>query len=315
MKRDKVNIFQSYYVIIAVCLIVAIICICKIISELYIDRQGQNYYKTLADEAIGENYTVNNEPKALTEAIDGISDTTQYINPDTIPDKTLGSNSDMSADLNSDNTQITVPNAEEIQDSLIDSQSSRILEQLLNVDINALQKTIPDIVAWIRCEGTVIDYPVVKGIDNDFYLNHLPDGTNSRMGSIFLDCNNSGDFSDLNSVIYGHHMRSGDMFSALEGYREQSFYDKHPVIELYTQDHAYILELFAGYVVNARHETIPISFSNQDDYMKYIDEIKKRSTFQSSVILSKDDKIISLCTCTYSSADARFIIVGKLHRL
>lgn len=179
-------------------------------------------------------------------------------------------------------------------------------------DFEALQKIIPGAVAWIRCPGTVIDYPVMQGADNDYYLGHLPNGDANEMGSIFLDYRSAADFSDGNSLIFGHHMKSGDMFGSLENYKEQSYYEEHPVIYLYTAQGDYVIELLAGYVVDAQREDLPRSFAEAADFERYIAEIRQRSTFAGAVQVSAEDKLVSFCTCTYNFSDARFVLVGKL---
>lgn len=283
MKHKKRNTFRAFYPLLIICLTAVIICTCGIVRELNTYRQGRNYYTALSD---GMENQKDAEEVQFNAAL-GINDTKS----------------------GTDEKQISIfPE----QSSNLPEQSILVPEDLFYMDFKALQESIPDIVAWIRCQGTVIDYPIVQGTDNDYYLKHLPNQTSSKMGSIFLDYNNVNDFSDYNSVIYGHHMRSGDMFSILDSYREQSFYDEHPVIELYTPDHNYILELYAGYVADAKHETIPLAFGDVDEYMQYIFEIQERSAFKSNVVLEKEDRLVSLCTCTSSSSDARFIIVAKL---
>ena len=114
------------------------------------------------------------------------------------------------------------------------------------VDFEALQEVNPDIVAWLYLEGTVLNYPVVQGEDNDHYLYYMFDGSWNGIGCIFLDSRNSGDFTDRNSVIYGHHMQNGSMFACLDGYKKQEFYDAHPTILLLTPEKNYRLELFSA---------------------------------------------------------------------
>ena len=204
-------------------------------------------------------------------------------------------------------TRSTVLNPDKDQDN-IDDESAWVPY----VDFASLRETNPDITAWIKCEGTVIDYPVVQGSDNAYYLSHLPDGAANKMGSIFLDYRNSPDFSDKNSVIYGHHMKNGDMFGTLESYKEQAFYDENPFIALHTPDKDYVIELFAGYVVDAAWETLPLNFENEIDFEQYLTEIRQRSKFDSKVVVTLKDHLITLCTCTYDFSNARFILVGKV---
>lgn len=88
------------------------------------------------------------------------------------------------------------------------------------VNLEAAQEVNGDIVAWIHSPDTVIDYPVCQGEDNVYYLSHLADGTYNRNGCLFIDCENAEDFSDDNTIIYGHHMASGKMFATLIKYAD-----------------------------------------------------------------------------------------------
>jgi sortase B len=180
------------------------------------------------------------------------------------------------------------------------------------VDFDALKELMPDIAAWIHNDGAAINHPVVQGLDNEFYLNHLPDGTFNQVGSIFLDCRNNPDFSDRNSVIYGHHMNSGDMFGRLELYREQAFYESHPVMSIYTEDRDYRVDIFAGYIADAFAESLPVDFADDSDFEAFINDVRQRSAFQSDISVSTDDRLVSLCTCTSGRSNLRFVLVGKL---
>lgn len=186
------------------------------------------------------------------------------------------------------------------------------LEWATYVDFNALRELNPEHTAWIQIPGTVINYPVMQGDDNDYYLKHLPDGKQNKMGSIFLDYRNSPDFTDKNTLIYGHYMKSGDMFAALKKYHEQSFYDRHPTVSLFTPEKDYALELYAGYLLDSAKEVPPLKFKSEADFEQYLADIKKRSVFKSEVSVSTEDKLVTLVTCAYDFENARLIIVGKL---
>ena len=166
--------------------------------------------------------------------------------------------------------------------------------------------------AWLYMEGTVIDYPVMQAVNNDYFLGRLPDGTSHRNGSLFLDYRNNPQFLDKNILIYGHNMRSGDMFGILNNYRNQEFYEQHPVMYLFTPEKDYAVVLFAGYILDSAVEVPPIRFSDADNFLSHIANIKRRSVFRSDVEVDADDRIVSLCTCNYNFVNARMIVVGKL---
>lgn len=105
---------------------------------------------------------------------------------------------------------------------------------LQDIDFEALWEINKDVIAWIELPGTIINYPIVQGEDNEQYLRHLLDGSYHRFGTLFIDYRNAPDFTNDNTIVYGHHIKAGDMFCLLEEYREQSYYDEHPYFLLYT---------------------------------------------------------------------------------
>lgn len=180
------------------------------------------------------------------------------------------------------------------------------------VDFDALLEINPDVVAWIYIEGTNINYPVVQGEDNSYYLTHLLDGTYNGAGTIFLDYRNESDLSDRNSVFYGHHMNNGTMFQQITKYKEQSFYDEHPVCLIMTPNGNYKLEFFAGYVIDMNSQTWKIEFESDEEYAGWLEEALSRSLFTSTVEPTAQDRVVTFSTCTYEYNDARFVLAGVL---
>lgn len=180
------------------------------------------------------------------------------------------------------------------------------------MNFEPIKKELPEVEAWIKLSGTKMDYPVMYGSDNEFYLNHLPNGKQSSSGSIFIDCRNSPDFSDPNTLIYGHRMKSGAMFGVLRYYSNQSYYDKHPVISIFTPDGDYDVELIAAYAFDQTVETPHFVFDDEEDFDNYIREARRRSPFKSGVEVSCGDRLVTLCTCEYTFEEGRLIVVGKL---
>ena len=184
--------------------------------------------------------------------------------------------------------------------------------EMLNRNFTKLREINPDIVAWITLPDTVINYPVVQGEDNSRYLHTTFDGTSNKNGCIFLDAANAADFSDANSVIYGHHMKSGSMFARLCDYKEQSFFDAHPYMYLYTPEKVYRLEIFSAYICEKTEDFGTKNFEDGETRLDYFEELRSRSLINSAVELSQEDNIVTLQTCTYEFYDARFIVHAKL---
>lgn len=181
------------------------------------------------------------------------------------------------------------------------------------IDFVAKQENFPDIVAWIQSEGTTINYPIVQGDDNDFYLHHLPDKSRHRMGSVFMDYRNSPNFLDRATIIYGHDMASGDIFGSLRHYASQSYFEQHSSMFIFTPYSNYQLLLFGGYILDSAYEIPPMHFSGADDFYSYIADIRRRSIFTSYVEVSYGDRIVFLATCVADGAISdRLIIAGIL---
>lgn len=180
------------------------------------------------------------------------------------------------------------------------------------MDFAPLTAVSSDIVAWLYAEGTVIDYPVLHTTDNEYYLTHLYTGESNRRGSLFADFRNTGLFTEKNTVIYGHNMRSGAMFHSFEEYKAQDYYDAVPAMTLYTPAGDYLIELFSGTVEDGSYEFVRFEFASDEEFLAYVDGFRARSTFRSGVAVGPADKIVSLCTCSYEQNNARYMLMGKL---
>lgn len=176
------------------------------------------------------------------------------------------------------------------------------------VDFAALKEVNPDFVGWLSCEGTPIHYPVVQGRDNDYYLHHLFDGSEGRCGCIFLEAQNEPDFSQPHSILYGHHMKDGSMFKSLKGYREQSYYEEHPVLLLLTPEKRYRLEVFAGFVAAEGSNAWQLDFRDEQERQRWLEEQIQRSDFHSDVFPGPEERILTLSTCSYEFQNARYVV-------
>ena len=179
-------------------------------------------------------------------------------------------------------------------------------------DFEELSGRFPGIVGWIRLEGTAINYPIMQWTDNDFFLSHLPDGTSHRSGSIFLDFRNTPDFSDRNSILYGHMSRTDDMFGVLKYFREQAFYDANSIMYIHTPERDYQLAIFAVHLVNSSIEQPTTYFRDDEHFAEYLRKTKSRSMISSDVEVSIEDRIVTLATCAYDFDNARLVVIGKL---
>lgn len=181
----------------------------------------------------------------------------------------------------------------------------------ISVDFNALWETNQDIVAWIYCADTPINYPVVQSDDNNYYLRRLLDGSYNTSGTLFLDCRCNADFMDRNSIIYGHNMKNNTMFGTLPSYTEQSYYEAHPIMWLLTPEQNYKVELFSGFITPSDSESYDV-FYGKADLEKYVEETLQKSTFTADVELNDAGRIITMSTCSYEYENARYVLLGRL---
>ena len=180
----------------------------------------------------------------------------------------------------------------------------------LLADINA------NVVGWLYCAGTPINYPVVQSTDNSYYLNRLYDNQTNSSGAIFMDALNSPDLSDVNTILYGHNMKNGTMFASLQNYDEQWYYEQHPVMYYLTKDHSYKIDVFASYETQGNSDAFTIFFDTEQTYGNYLQNRWAQSRIDTSWLpMSTADNIVTLSTCAYSFDNARYVVQGKVTQL
>ncbi|MGI6069105.1 MAG: class B sortase [Blautia sp.] len=183
-------------------------------------------------------------------------------------------------------------------------------EPPITVDFEELRKINPDVVGWIYIEGIDISYPVVQGSDNEEYLHHTYEGTYNFAGSIFLEHTNKSDFSDCNTIVYGHNMKNGSMFGTLKYFTEKDAYAKSPYIWILTPDGNYRYEIFAAYVTPVNSDTYTLFKGPGKEFQSYMKEMKGNSEIQTrDMEMDVKDKVITLSTCTGNSS-TRYVVQG-----
>lgn len=182
------------------------------------------------------------------------------------------------------------------------------------VDFPKLTAVNQDVIGWIYCADTPINYPVVQAEDNATYLHAGLDGSYLRSGTIFADYRNDRVGKDKQFILYGHSMKNNSMFGSLMGYKKQAYYDAHPVLYYLTPDAEYRIELFAGCVMKMA-DIIYQPNPSAKDYASYIADMRRKSTFTSDVTVSSEDTVVVLSTCSYEFDNARYVAFGKLVKI
>lgn len=180
------------------------------------------------------------------------------------------------------------------------------------VDFDALAKINSDIAGWIRFDQPEeINYPVVQGKDNQEYLRRTFEANDNKLGTLFIDAGNQKDFSDRNTIIYGHNMKNGSMFAKLMNYKEESYYKENPYFYMYTPDGKESkYQIFSAGIIKDTAENYKKEFATEEEYETYLKLCKSTSGYDTGVEVTKDSKIISLSTCTNVKDDERFLVQG-----
>lgn len=184
---------------------------------------------------------------------------------------------------------------------------------LLDLDLSALHQTSEHALGWIYIPGTVVDYPLMAFDDNETGLHRAWDGSVSGAGCIFLECRNQRDFSDFNTLIYGHRIRKGTMFGSLKHYAEQEYLQSHSLIYIVTDDYVRRYEVFSAYEATVASDTYRLHFENDERKQSVLDYYLSSSVVETGITPTTDDRILTLSTCTgRGSATRRWVVQAVL---
>ena len=198
----------------------------------------------------------------------------------------------------------------------INQQNERILK------VQKLQEENSDIVGWLEIEGTSINYPVLQGTDNEYYMTHNYKKQKSKNGSIFLTKDYDWSIPSSNLLIYGHNLNNGTMFQELLKYVKEEFYKEHPIIRFTTnkEDAEYeIISVFKSRVYYKTEKNVFryyffVNANSEAEYNEFVQNAKKASLYDIDKTAKFGDQLITLSTCSYHVEDGRFAVVGRKTR-
>lgn len=179
----------------------------------------------------------------------------------------------------------------------------------LSIAYTKLKELNDDYVGWLHIPGTNISYPIVKGTDNSFYLNHNFLKEENNAGSIFIDCNIK-EFQDRNTIIYGHYMKDGSMFADLHNIYSES--DTSFKVYISTENEILEYEIFSVFKDSADIKNYQTFLSNDDDYIQYLNSLINKSNINYNVPLNTQSSIITLSTCDYNYSNGRLLVIAVL---
>ncbi|HIW21126.1 MAG TPA: class B sortase [Candidatus Dorea intestinavium] len=185
------------------------------------------------------------------------------------------------------------------------------------INFDELKAINPDIYGWVNIAGTEIDYPILQSeTDNNYYLRRNSAGEHSIPGCIFTENYNKKDFTDFNTMVYGHYMTDNTMFGRLISYRDQAFFDSHPEITIYLPDKKLTYEIFAAVQYDDRHIMESFDFNDPFGRLGYIESLKNARSMsnvvKNDVEVNEDSHLITLSTCVPEVETDRFLVVGVL---
>lgn len=166
----------------------------------------------------------------------------------------------------------------------------------------------PDFVGWVRLSGTRIDYPAVRGNDNQEYLDKDFNGRASAGGSIFMDYRNLGNFNDTHTIFYGHTMKNKTMFHDLVYFHDPAFFRENSLIQLAGLYETKNFKIFSVYEISADDYAFRLEFENTNDYASYLDQLIALSMHTSDITMDADLGLLTLVTCSYGVNNGRTVV-------
>ncbi|MBP3333789.1 MAG: class B sortase [Clostridia bacterium] len=270
-KIPPISSYMIKTVVMIVLISILLLCVSEVVTSMRGYKEAGDIYSDLSTN-MGD-ILLMTDPAVSKSNKNFHGGTTEIFGTPTIPEIDVG------------------PSDNEVSETLI----------LLRAKLKSLRETNPDVIGWISIPGTVIDYPIVQTEDNDYYLNHSITGTYLKSGSIFADYRNASDWSDQNTVLYGHNMASGEMFAQLAKFKSGSFFRANRYIYIYTDEGIRVYTVFSAYETNTYNPYTRMHFSSDNEFVEWAKKAYKSSlkaVYNYTFKFNGEDKILTLSTCT-----------------
>lgn len=185
-----------------------------------------------------------------------------------------------------------------------------------DIDWTGLLQMNSDCVGWLWVPGTVVQYPVVQGQDNSYYLNHSFEKEYSPLGGIFMDSEVPSDLTGDITFMYGHNAGQDEaMFTPLQQYTESEFWQSHPVFYYFTPRQSYKIEVFAAFTGQADPQNYRRNFLDEEDFAQQIAYLKQQAAYTCDVEVAPEDRVVALSTCSSANPadkNERVLVFGVL---
>ncbi len=196
-----------------------------------------------------------------------------------------------------------------IPEPIEDDPNVELLEQ---INLEALREVNPDVIGWIMIPDSKINYPLMQGTDNDYYLKHTWEKRNNAVGSIFMEHQNNPDLTDFNTIVYGHNMNNGSMFASLRKFSTESYRKARPYVYIVSDQGVYRYEIFSFYKAPVDSIAYGLSFQKENTKIEFLLESKRSSDAETGVIPAPTDRILTLSTCSGGGYTHRWVVQARL---
>ena len=196
-------------------------------------------------------------------------------------------------------------------------EGERVIPEVLD-EYKNLYNSNKRLIGWLKIDDTKIDYPVMQTTNNEYFLNHNFNQQSDRNGALFLDKDCDVLEPSTNLIIYGHHMKSGNMFGTLDKYSSEEFYKEHPVIQfdsIYEKGTYEVMYVFRSKIYSDEDVVFKyyqfIDAGSEQEFNSNMQEMASMSLYDTGVTASYGDRLLTLSTCDYYVDDGRFVVVAK----
>ena len=183
----------------------------------------------------------------------------------------------------------------------------------INQEVADLRATYQSAVGWLAIPNTLIDYPFVQGTDNDFYLHMDLNHNRSQAGTVFMDYRNNSDFTDFNTIIFGHNMKNGSMFGTLQNFNSPEFFHNNRVGVVVLENKKFVIEFFAFAVIKPNDPIIyNPSITSEVDKTAFLEYVQNNARHYRDIAVTPENQVITLSTCSYEFNNARMVLIGRI---
>ena len=186
-------------------------------------------------------------------------------------------------------------------------EEDEYMKQLQDINLEALRETNPDVVGWVFMPNCKLNYPIVQGDDNQYYLNRTWDNRKSVTGAIFMEATNSPDFSDFRTILYGHNMADFSMFGSLYRFDRESTWKRWPYVYLVTDEGVFRYEVYSCYRADVESNTYILDLEDEKLRQGFINLTKEEAIFETGITPAVTDRLLTLSTCAGGEKTRRVV--------